>query len=225
MIAPPYCFFQHHTRCVNASRPSSLRLVPPSPASCRSTIICVAMPAWSVPGTHSAVSPASDASASGCPSPSGSACGPCAAGRSHSGGGSSMVKCAALRCRILRSAWERRTDAPSPSNRPSAARWQKGRTLSARRWLGFRTRAFCAVISGSMANVKGSIRGSAHVSSARLVALWAPAREPRTHPCAYRCDRAGRSTASIRAATEEHTMFERKLLRHGGRAAQVLPLR
>ena len=41
---------------MNASRPRSVRSVP-SAASWRSTIICVAMPAWSVPGTQSAVSP------------------------------------------------------------------------------------------------------------------------------------------------------------------------
>ena len=41
---------------MNFSRPSARRSVP-SLASCRSTIIWVAMPAWSVPGIHKASCP------------------------------------------------------------------------------------------------------------------------------------------------------------------------
>ena len=47
----PYCSRQRHTRSLNASRPSSSRLVP-SERSSRSTSVCVAMPAWSVPKIH-----------------------------------------------------------------------------------------------------------------------------------------------------------------------------
>ena len=54
--APPYCSFQHQTRFKNASRPSLWREVFSS-ASWRSTIIWVAMPAWSVPGTQRVRSP------------------------------------------------------------------------------------------------------------------------------------------------------------------------
>ncbi len=45
-----------HTRSTNASRPMSKRVLPSS-ASSRSTTFCVAMPAWSVPGSHSAARP------------------------------------------------------------------------------------------------------------------------------------------------------------------------
>src|ERR1700733_1851871 len=55
-IAPPYRLFPSPTRFTNASRPISCRVLP-SAVSARSTSICVAIPAWSVPGTHSAVSP------------------------------------------------------------------------------------------------------------------------------------------------------------------------
>ena len=44
--------FHSHTRSMNFSRPRSCR-VSPSLASSRSTTFCVAMPAWSLPGTHS----------------------------------------------------------------------------------------------------------------------------------------------------------------------------
>ncbi len=48
MIVPPYCLRHACVSSRNASRPSSLRLVP-SRASFFSTCVCVAMPAWSVP--------------------------------------------------------------------------------------------------------------------------------------------------------------------------------
>ena len=51
MIVAPYCSRQLHTRSRNASRPSSSRLVP-SAAAARSTCVCVAIPAWSVPRIH-----------------------------------------------------------------------------------------------------------------------------------------------------------------------------
>ncbi len=52
-IVPPDSAFHAQTRSRNFSRPMSRR-----PGSCRSmswrsTTICVAMPAWSVPGCHS----------------------------------------------------------------------------------------------------------------------------------------------------------------------------
>ena len=56
VIAPPLVSFQSHTRAVKFLRPRSWRLMPFS-WSWRSTTICVAMPAWSVPGTHSVFSP------------------------------------------------------------------------------------------------------------------------------------------------------------------------
>ena len=51
MIVPPDSSFQRHTRRRNSSRPTS-SFVLPSAASWRSTTTCVAMPAWSVPGTQ-----------------------------------------------------------------------------------------------------------------------------------------------------------------------------
>ena len=54
VMAEPYWCFHSQTRSVKASRPRVLRSVP-SAASWRSTIIWVAMPAWSVPGTQRAV--------------------------------------------------------------------------------------------------------------------------------------------------------------------------
>ena len=51
MIVPPYCSRHCQTRSMNASRPSSSRLVP-SVASSFSTCRCVAIPAWSVPSVH-----------------------------------------------------------------------------------------------------------------------------------------------------------------------------
>ena len=56
MMVPPDSSFQRQTRSTNASRPRS-SLVLPSAASWRSTTTWVAMPAWSVPGTHSALKP------------------------------------------------------------------------------------------------------------------------------------------------------------------------
>ena len=55
-ISPPYCSFHAHTRSMNASRPSSRRSMPSS-RSLRSTTTCVAMPAWSMPGSHRASKP------------------------------------------------------------------------------------------------------------------------------------------------------------------------
>ena len=48
----PDCSFHAQTRSTNLSRPSARR-VRPSFASSRSTTICVAMPAWSLPGCQS----------------------------------------------------------------------------------------------------------------------------------------------------------------------------
>ena len=48
VMVPPECAFQSHTFCVKASRPMSVRELPAA-LSWRSTTICVAMPAWSVP--------------------------------------------------------------------------------------------------------------------------------------------------------------------------------
>ncbi len=56
VMAPPDSAFQSQTRSRNASRPIAWRVVPAA-ASWRSTTICVAMPAWSVPGCHSASRP------------------------------------------------------------------------------------------------------------------------------------------------------------------------
>ena len=55
-IVPPYCLFHSHTRSTNASRPRSWRRLP-SFLSAFSTTFCVAMPAWSVPGSHSVLKP------------------------------------------------------------------------------------------------------------------------------------------------------------------------
>src|SRR6202046_1879634 len=55
-MAPPYSSRHAPTFATKAERPMSLR-EEPSAASWRSTIIWVAMPAWSVPGTQRAVSP------------------------------------------------------------------------------------------------------------------------------------------------------------------------
>ena len=51
-IAPPEVAFHCHTRSTKASRPRSCRLRP-SLASSRSTTFWVAIPAWSMPGSHS----------------------------------------------------------------------------------------------------------------------------------------------------------------------------
>ncbi|OPZ61761.1 MAG: hypothetical protein BWY88_00095 [Synergistetes bacterium ADurb.Bin520] len=56
MMRLPYCSFQAQTRSTKASRPRSRRDVP-SEASWRSTTFWVAMPAWSVPGSHRTLSP------------------------------------------------------------------------------------------------------------------------------------------------------------------------
>jgi hypothetical protein len=52
-ILPPDSSRHSHTRATNASRPRSWRETP-SLRSSRSTTFCVAMPAWSVPGSHNA---------------------------------------------------------------------------------------------------------------------------------------------------------------------------
>ena len=54
VMVEPDCSFHAHTRSTNASRPMARREVP-SASSWRSTTICVAMPAWSVPGCQSNV--------------------------------------------------------------------------------------------------------------------------------------------------------------------------
>ena len=56
VIVPPDSAFHFQTRAMNASRPSLWRS-DCSSASWRSTTICVAMPAWSVPGCHNASRP------------------------------------------------------------------------------------------------------------------------------------------------------------------------
>ena len=56
MMVPPFSARQAQTRSMNLSRPRSWRLRF-SLASCRSTTFWVAMPAWSVPGTHRVLSP------------------------------------------------------------------------------------------------------------------------------------------------------------------------
>ena len=52
-MAPPYSSFHAQTRASKASRPRARRSGPPSAANSFSTTIWVAMPAWSVPGSHS----------------------------------------------------------------------------------------------------------------------------------------------------------------------------
>jgi hypothetical protein len=56
VMVPPEYSFHCQTRSRNFSRPRSWRLTP-SASSWRSTTICVAMPAWSVPGCHSVLAP------------------------------------------------------------------------------------------------------------------------------------------------------------------------
>ena len=53
MIVPPDWSFHSHTLAKNASRPISRRVGALALASSRSTTICVAIPAWSVPTCHS----------------------------------------------------------------------------------------------------------------------------------------------------------------------------
>ena len=55
MVAPVSSTWRQ-TRCTKASRPRSNRVFP-SEASTRSTTFCVAMPAWSVPGSQSTSRP------------------------------------------------------------------------------------------------------------------------------------------------------------------------
>ena len=56
VMRPPDSRFHCQTRSTKASRPSARRLSP-ARSSRRSTTSCVAMPAWSVPGCHSAARP------------------------------------------------------------------------------------------------------------------------------------------------------------------------
>ena len=56
-ILLPYFSTHSCTASTKASRPMSWRDIPFSRASVFSTTVCVAMPAWSVPGTHSVVRP------------------------------------------------------------------------------------------------------------------------------------------------------------------------
>jgi len=57
VMVPPDSAFQSQTRRMKASRPMARRSGCFCSASSRSTTICVAMPAWSVPGCHSASRP------------------------------------------------------------------------------------------------------------------------------------------------------------------------
>ena len=57
VIVPPDSFFHSHTLSINASRPISVRDGWFSAASLRSTTICVAIPAWSVPTCHKELKP------------------------------------------------------------------------------------------------------------------------------------------------------------------------
>ena len=57
MIVPRDLTFCCHTRSRNASRPISRRDGSPLAAISRSVTICVAMPAWSVPGCQSVSKP------------------------------------------------------------------------------------------------------------------------------------------------------------------------
>ena len=56
-MVPPDSAFHSQTLATKASRPMSRRLMLPAAASWRSTTIWVAMPAWSVPGSHSTALP------------------------------------------------------------------------------------------------------------------------------------------------------------------------
>jgi hypothetical protein len=56
-MAPPLSAFHSQTFSTKASRPISRRPTLPAAASWRSTTIWVAMPAWSVPGSHRAALP------------------------------------------------------------------------------------------------------------------------------------------------------------------------
>ena len=53
----PYSSFHFHTSSTNFSCPRSLRVSPRSFFSFFSTTACVAIPAWSVPGTHMTILP------------------------------------------------------------------------------------------------------------------------------------------------------------------------
>ena len=53
VIVEPDCSFHSHTCATNVLAPEVVARRALRPASWRSTTICVAMPAWSVPGSHS----------------------------------------------------------------------------------------------------------------------------------------------------------------------------
>ena len=57
MIRAWYWSFQRQMRSTSPSRPTSWRVSPSSSLSRFSTTAWVAMPAWSVPGIHSVLSP------------------------------------------------------------------------------------------------------------------------------------------------------------------------
>ena len=57
VMVPPDSAFQAQTRSRNFARPMSRRPGSWRSINCRSTTICVAMPAWSVPGCHSTSRP------------------------------------------------------------------------------------------------------------------------------------------------------------------------
>lgn len=57
MMVPRDLIFCCQTRFSNSSRPISTRVGSPLAAMSRSVTICVAMPAWSVPGCHSVSKP------------------------------------------------------------------------------------------------------------------------------------------------------------------------
>ena len=56
-MVPPDSAFHSQTFSTKASRPMSRRPMLPWAASWRSTTIWVAMPAWSVPGSHNTALP------------------------------------------------------------------------------------------------------------------------------------------------------------------------
>jgi hypothetical protein len=56
-IVEPFSATNASARRTNSSRPRSNRVLPSSRAISRSTTFCVAMPAWSVPGSHNVSRP------------------------------------------------------------------------------------------------------------------------------------------------------------------------
>ncbi len=57
MIVPPYSSFHCQTRRMNSSRPSWSRVAPSVSRKYWTTLLSVAMPAWSVPGSQQASQP------------------------------------------------------------------------------------------------------------------------------------------------------------------------